>query len=318
MGINMGGEYGDMIRAEQDREKILVQGLEEYEGHLDIKMLLHNKITGVLPLQVRYVDDRVLYCYGCDDMLPLEQILADGQWDLAMAHCLVEAICRWHHLAREYFLKEDHFVLHPSYLMWHPGEEEFYACYYPGWELALLCQMETLWEELLPKINHEDKQCVSFCYGIYDVLGQSKAAIGELERFLQKDCRGSGLNQQSGEKDNVDSYTSAPQYSRGCYLEKISPCPGAPEKISLNQNSVLIGRQEGTGNIPGRQISRNHAVLEWENGQLFLTDTNSGNGVFLNGKRLLREHGVLCREGDKITFADISYRVSKEASCENK
>lgn len=40
---------------------------------------------------------------------------------------------------------------------------------------------------------------------------------------------------------------------------------------------------------------------------IYLTDLSSVNGVFLNRKRLIKEHSVLCRVGDIVSFADITY-----------
>lgn len=308
----MAEEYIEGILAEPEKERILAQGPAEYEQRLDIKMLLHNKIPGVLSLRVSYIDNQVLYCYSCDGMISLEQILSDRALDFRTAYRLVEDICSGHRIAKDFFLKEEHFLIHPSYLMWHPLEEKFFICYFPGWKSELPVQIEKLWEELLPKVDHKEDKSVVFCYDFYNMLRQVNVNMGEIERYLQKNHEESVEEQIR--KETVENKTKkpSPREKRGYCLERVSPCTQAPEKISLEEERILIGRREGVGNISGRQISRNHARLEWENGQLYLTDTDSRNGVRLNGKSLIRNRSVLCREGDTITFADISYRVRKQ------
>jgi hypothetical protein len=298
------------LEVEQDSKKILVRGLEEFEERVDIKMLLHNHIEGVLPLQVRHIDDHVFYCYRKEEMISLEELLSERTLDYDLAHRLIEDICHLHHMAKDFFLEEEHFVLQPDYLMWHLSEERFFVCYFPGWDLGLSKQIETLSEYLLPKVNHGDKKCVSFCYGIYD-LAEKTAALGEIERYLQKNHGENEQKEKTGkEARKSERECTTPTKKRGYYLKKISACPHAPEKIPLEQEKIRIGRQGGEKYyIPGSQISRNHAEMEWENGQLYLTDKHSRNGVFLNGKSLLPEHAVPCQEGDKITFADISYEL---------
>ena len=50
---------------------------------------------------------------------------------------------------------------------------------------------------------------------------------------------------------------------------------------------ISFGRDAGnTIVLPTEGVSRHHAVIKWHNNQVTLTDQNSTNGTFLNGKRL--------------------------------
>lgn len=54
-----------------------------------------------------------------------------------------------------------------------------------------------------------------------------------------------------------------------------------------------------------RHMSRDHAVLEFRNGQLHLTDAGSMNGTFVNGERIQR---TVLRERDEVRMGESVFR----------
>ena len=92
------------------------------------------------------------------------------------------------------------------------------------------------------------------------------------------------------------------------YLKNVSKYPEALPQLFLTEGALTVGRAPGCDVVlPGSQISWHHAKIEVEEDRVFVIDTNSSNGVFQNKKRLIKEHPVLCRAGDIIGFADITY-----------
>jgi len=71
----------------------------------------------------------------------------------------------------------------------------------------------------------------------------------------------------------------------------------------LNTDVVVIGREIGMCDLvlPERQVSRRHAKIERTPGGFVLTDLNSKNGTFLNGKLVKRPE--LLQDGDQIEIA---------------
>ena len=93
-------------------------------------------------------------------------------------------------------------------------------------------------------------------------------------------------------------------------LKNISRWKQLPEQVEISQEHFLIGRgSENQFILPVVQISNSHARIDRKQEQLYITDLASTNGVFLNGKRLVSNHPVLCREKDIISFGDISYQL---------
>lgn len=81
----------------------------------------------------------------------------------------------------------------------------------------------------------------------------------------------------------------------------------------ISQKELAVGRRrESEIYLPFAVISRRHAVFIYENGELYLMDTASKNGTYLNGRKISAYVKARCKENDVITFADISYRLVQQ------
>ena len=83
------------------------------------------------------------------------------------------------------------------------------------------------------------------------------------------------------------------------------------EQIILDHFPFIIGsRKEGSDySIMEKGVSRMHADITFENGMYFITDLNSTNGTFLNGKELETGKAVLLKDGDEIQIAKRRFMV---------
>ena len=78
------------------------------------------------------------------------------------------------------------------------------------------------------------------------------------------------------------------------------PLSGSTWTLSLQ---TIIGRDAACDiQIADRQVSRNHAMITSEgNGNVYITDLNSKNGVFVNGERIIGQADL--KDGDVIKIA---------------
>ena len=89
---------------------------------------------------------------------------------------------------------------------------------------------------------------------------------------------------------------------------------GNPIKLNLSEKAlrqgVIIGRdpQECDTQIDDHSVSRRHAKLQFESGQLKIRDLQSTNGTWINGKRLGPESASL-RMGQDIQLGKVRLRV---------
>ncbi len=73
--------------------------------------------------------------------------------------------------------------------------------------------------------------------------------------------------------------------------------------VPLQSETLTIGRHlENDLVIQNQYISRQHAAIQYENGEFVIYDQGARSGIFVNNKRITR--CVLC-SGDMITLANV-------------
>lgn len=78
------------------------------------------------------------------------------------------------------------------------------------------------------------------------------------------------------------------------------------EPVSITKDSMVIGRSRACDIIlPSAKVSRQHATVSMIEGDLFIEDLGSSNGVWRNGERIARER---LSPGDIIVLSDETLR----------
>lgn len=97
---------------------------------------------------------------------------------------------------------------------------------------------------------------------------------------------------------------------------------GSDNPLLLTAKSeYIIGRRDpATGHSPDIDlskhgayqlgISRKHAVIKWEDDQLFLFDMGSRNGTYINGKRAIPEQPFKLYDGDEIRLGKMRLKIA--------
>lgn len=80
----------------------------------------------------------------------------------------------------------------------------------------------------------------------------------------------------------------------------------AGQELALKRSIVSIGREEDNEIwLDDDTISRYHAELAWDKGQVYLTDADSLNGVAHNGRRI--RSSVLVKHGDELEIGSLRF-----------
>lgn len=89
----------------------------------------------------------------------------------------------------------------------------------------------------------------------------------------------------------------------------VSVKPEKYENILLYKEEMHIGKEERRADacIPSDVVSRVHAKIVRRDGSYYITDLNSTNGTFLNGRRIAPEETLALEQGDMIAFATAEY-----------
>ena len=84
---------------------------------------------------------------------------------------------------------------------------------------------------------------------------------------------------------------------------------GTLGEFALPDGTHIVGRQDGVGvHIADRQVSRNHAAITVQNGQLTIEDHGSANGTYVNGARVTGARAL--NVGDQVKFGDLVFTVA--------
>ena len=79
-----------------------------------------------------------------------------------------------------------------------------------------------------------------------------------------------------------------------------------------NKSELTIGRDESNDiRVDGLQISKHHAKLRLSGGEVFIEDSNSTNGVFINGTRVTRQ---AIRPNDNVQIGAFIIRVDQSGA----
>ena len=81
------------------------------------------------------------------------------------------------------------------------------------------------------------------------------------------------------------------------------------EKIAINKERFVIGRGKQSSDLTLKDpnVSRQHAMVEFQNGVYFMVDMGSTNGVEYNGQRIARKQ---IAEGDAFRICDHEVRFT--------
>ena len=102
--------------------------------------------------------------------------------------------------------------------------------------------------------------------------------------------------------------TPPPQSMAGAGMPPLVAFYGG-QKFSVNKDRFIIGRgkQSSDLTIKDPNVSRQHAMVEFLNGQFYMVDMGSTNGVEYNGQRIARK---AIAEGDLFRICDHEVRFT--------
>ncbi len=98
----------------------------------------------------------------------------------------------------------------------------------------------------------------------------------------------------------------------------VSEWPEKYPQIFIKDKILIVGKKRNQADIILNEaaVSRIHARLEYHQGGYYIMDLDSRNGTYLNGLRLIPREQVRIRNGDRVAFANISYRAVAEEESE--
>jgi len=135
----------------------------------------------------------------------------------------------------------------------------------------------------------------------------SVVSVVLLYRLYRNPSRGAtGLDRPEGAPSNLHGHVPRALLYCG-QLSKESTQVPTDGVYDVTGGPTLIGRAPGPGGlvIPGKGISREHAVVEYRDYAYWVLDQGSANGTFVNNKRVERVQRL--HHGDRVRFNETDF-----------
>ena len=174
---------------------------EDYQ----LRMVLENRIAGLLSLEVKQREGRKELYYDVSSLQPLTRIYdrreLSGEEIRRIFTGILDALGGLH----EYMLEEGNVVLDPEYIFTDPEEGKIHLLFLPGsgteeGDDPLLQPAEFLMEHA----DHRDPQAAMCAYRIYQTIRKGNYVTKDLRKALEGEATGSGAVTERIPKVSVD------------------------------------------------------------------------------------------------------------------
>lgn len=148
------------------------------------KMLLGNKISGLVPVICRQNAEEKQYCYEINSLQSLDRLYEKQEIDYGALHKLLAGCVRTFERLEEYLLDGSQLLLQPEYIYLHMDTKEpFFVCY-PEYCGDVRASFQKLVDYLLTKIDHTQQQAVWLAYQVYRYTRNPNFVISEIKELL--------------------------------------------------------------------------------------------------------------------------------------
>lgn len=365
------------FKREKDKNYLVFEK-EIQEDNYKYRMLLHNKIEGLLDCHIYHVDNITRVQYDISSKQSLKRICEKKHLNRQQFEAILAAVQEMMQELTRYCLNLDDVFLNPEYIYADMESFEIYFCYYPDKEQTLAEQeFHQLAEYLINYLDYEDKGVIEKGYALYrytmeenyDIAKSIKKTrtgcmenvednkkveeVEEVTNWREEDYQYKEDKQVSKiaeggifnhifnrfkgemkeeknleEEDDVFQYDEESlveleeeeeRYGHTMLLKETKNKPihylvclseGGYQDFSITKFPFVIGKGKewADGVVSNNLISRIHAQLEEEAGEIFITDLNSTNGTGVNDELLEANQTVQLRSGDIVNFSEVYYR----------
>lgn len=180
-------------------------GNVQEEGYMT-KMLLGNKIAGLIPVICRQNAGEKQYCYEINSLQALDRLYEKQEIGYEALHKLLTGCVRIFERLEEYLLDGSQILLQPEFVYLHMDTNEpFFVCY-PDYDGDVRKSFQKLVDYLLTKIDHTQEQAVWLAYQVYRYTRNPNFVLSEVKTLLYE---AQEMREDREPKDKYDSVEKA-------------------------------------------------------------------------------------------------------------
>lgn len=163
------------------------------------RVILANRIRGLLPCRLLYLNGDTYYSFDITSMQSLEilrgRLILSGDGFSSFLYELIDVLCG----LEEYLLNFDHLVLTPDKIFIDPSGDKIGLVYFPAYRKEIKESLRELVEYLLSGTDPDDRRTTLLGYRVYHALRKEELLLGELRGLLTESENDTEAPERTGE-----------------------------------------------------------------------------------------------------------------------
>lgn len=162
-------------------------GIEQEEKEdYRVRMLLENRIPGILPVTQRRQDGENKFYYEINSLQPISQMYEKEEIDAEALETLLYGCIRVFDKLEEYLLDGAQILLKPEYIYIHPDTKEPYFTYYPKSDIDVRKSFVLFVDYLLERLDHTQEEAIMLGYQVYRYTRNSNFVLSGIMELLSE------------------------------------------------------------------------------------------------------------------------------------
>ena len=171
-----------------------------------VRMLLENKIQGLLPITHRQVNGESKYYYEINSLQSLDRLIEKSELKYRELRAVLLGCVNLFDRLEEFLLNGEQIVMKSEFIYVNVESMEPYFVCYPNYAGDVRCSFMEFVDELLAHIDHTDEQAVMLGYQVYRYTRNPNYVLGEIRRFMEcavtdtvrsEDCHGTEYHRKN-------------------------------------------------------------------------------------------------------------------------
>lgn len=150
-----------------------------YEEDYRSRMILSNRVPGILPCVIGRVDERTRFCFEITGTRALKEELAERPAGMPLIQNLITSLLQAREGCAAYLIPAMNILLDPEYIFM--SGDTFSFCFLPAWERDFAEAFHELTGALLERVDYEDQKAVEL---VYELRGKTKGNYS-IQRIIQ-------------------------------------------------------------------------------------------------------------------------------------
>lgn len=188
------------IVRDMDKCYLILEDEQDVTSGYQKKMVLHNKIDGLLDLEMRHIDGIGRYYYDITDRISIKDYFLKNKASSSKVKFIFERLIQVIQGAKEYMLEQDNFILQAQYMFTNMEGNQLFLCFYEAYHMGVREQMIKLTEFFMELIDYKEEGAVTMTYGIYKVLREENCSFTNIKDVINQ-CTDKASVQQSRKLD---------------------------------------------------------------------------------------------------------------------